>query len=840
MKLFTIIIVITQLFSNILISQEIKESALDTEINKTKNNQVFIENKGQWDNEVLYLTKVNSANVWITKTGVVYDYYQIEKTADDKIQNQQLNRTNSHKPDLENEPKYNIKGHIIKMEFNNSNSNPTPTSSYKSKTYHNYFLGIDKSKWASNVSLYNEVQVNNIYEDISVKYYFDGNSIRYDYILEAGADISKLKMNYKGQNNIETNNEGELLITTSLCEIKHNKIFAYQELNNQKIEIECRFEKTSDNQYTFKLGKYDKTLALIIDPLVWSTLIGGSVKSGGSFDFVRGMAVDEVGNVYIANKALNEDYPTTTGAYDETQNGKIDVAISKLSDDGSTLVYSTFIGGSSDDEVKGIVIDQSNNVYVTGMTGGNNDDENDFPTTSGAFDEAYNGNSDVFVSKLSSDGSKLFYSTYIGGQYSEYGHAITLDDSNNAYIAGITISDQNTNDYPTTAGAYDETFNGGYYDIIVSKLSSDGSEILYSTFIGGDGEDYAFGITIDKLNNIYIVGGTYIEGGGPTNYPTTSGAYDRFNHDWEDIIVSKLSNDGSTLLMSTIIGGESNERANGIALDDSNNVIITGYTNSKDYPATKGTYDDIMNELYIYDVFVSKLSNDGSALAWSTFIGGKYNDFANGIVLDKSNNIYIAGETVGNIGNETYTYPTTENAYDRTHNDNIDVMVSKLSSDGSTLLYSTYIGGNGNDKCYGIALDKSEKVYITGLTSSKHIPFPTTSGAYNEVHSNSVFDVFVTKFDKLATGILENNSINSNINIIYKGNDIFANYKSQAANDELKIYTLNGVLVETETLKNKVGQNRISLNANKLESGTYLVQIKSGEELNSGKFIVAK
>jgi len=236
----------------------------------SQDNQVFIENKGQWADEVLYLSKVNGANVWITKSGVIYDYFQMTEIKDTLLNKH--NKTHLDPmldPRMGDEmPNYSIKGHVIKMELVNANQSPSPSGFNKSETYYNYFIGNDKNKWASNVPLFNEVTVNNIYEDISVKYYFDGSSIRYDYIAEAGADISQIKMNYEGQDDISVSPDGELIIGTSLGEIKHNKIFAYQEIDNEKIEIECRFVENGQNIFNFEMGDYNNVSL----QKVWDTL----------------------------------------------------------------------------------------------------------------------------------------------------------------------------------------------------------------------------------------------------------------------------------------------------------------------------------------------------------------------------------------------------------------------------------------------------------------------------------------------------------------------------------------------------------------------------------------
>jgi hypothetical protein len=438
---------------------------------------------------------------------------------------------------------------------------------------------------------------------------------------------------------------------------------------------------------------------------------------------------------------MASDYPTTSGAYDESHNGgDYDVFVSKLDSSLSTLLASTYIGGSSNDYGISIVLDSSGNIYVTGNT-----ESSGYPTTPGAYDKSHDGDyMDIFVSKLDSSLSSLLASTFIGGSSNDFGTSIALDGSGNVYLTGWTRS----SDYPTTSGVDDESFNG-IYDVFVSKLNSSLSSLLASTFIGGDdwyGNEDCHSIVLDGSGNVYVAGHT-----DASDYPTTPGAYDEsFNGGDCDVFVSKLNSSLNSLLASTFIGGDSWDYGYYIALDGSGNVYLTGRTASSGYPTTSGAYDESHNGSD--DVFICKLDSSLSSLLASTFIGGDRSDDAESITLDSSGNVYLTGDT------ESHDYPTTSGAYDRSHNggDYKDIFVSKLDNSLSFLLASTFIGGSGGEGDYynfnSIALDGSGNVYVTGRTYSSD--YPTTPGAYDTTF-NGERDVFVSKLDSNLSAVGE-------------------------------------------------------------------------------------
>ncbi len=395
------------------------------------------------------------------------------------------------------------------------------------------------------------------------------------------------------------------------------------------------------------------------------------------------------------------------------------------------LGMSTFIGGSGSDYGNSIAVDDSDNVYVTGYTIGG---DPDFPTTFNAYNQTNNGGSDVFVTKLAANGSILLFSTYIGGSGDDRAYSLVLDSENNVYLTGQTSGGGPA--YPTTSNAFNQTHSGGS-DVFVTKLAANGSTLLFSTFLGGSGADYGRSIVIDDANNVYVTGQTR---NGTSNFPTTNGAFYETHNGQDDVFVTKLAANGSTLLFSTFLGGSGYDRAFSIAVDNSENVYVAGYTidGTTDYPTTSNAYDQTHNG--VYDAFVTKLAANGSILLFSTFLGGSGLDCAYSIAVDNSENVYVAGYTI----DDTTDYPTTSNAYDQTHNGASDVFVTKLAANGSTLLFSTYIGGSGDDYGQSIVVDSENNTYLTGYTDEDTLDYPTTDNAYDRSY-NGGDDVFVTK-----------------------------------------------------------------------------------------------
>ena len=365
-----------------------------------------------------------------------------------------------------------------------------------------------------------------------------------------------------------------------------------------------------------------------------------------------------------------------------------------------------------------------------------------FPTTVGAYDTTYNA-SDVFISKLSADLSTLLASTYLGAGASDSASSITIDPSGNVYVTGYTYS----SNFPTTPGAYDQKFNSSdYADIFISKLSPDLTTLLASTFLGGGENDSATALMTDASGNVYVTGWTFSD-----NFPTTTGAFDqKYNSTHRrDAFISKLSADLSTLLISTFLGGGGGEWVSSLTMDRTGNIYVTGWTASDNFPVTTGAYDQKFNSSGYTDAFVTKLSADLSALLASTYLGGGGGEWTTSIAIDRTGDVYVTG------GTGSDNFPVTMDAYDEKFNSSefIDAFVTKLSSDLSTLLASTYLGGENNESASSIAVDATGNIYVAGWTISDN--FPTTIGAYDVIFNSSGYsDAFISKLNADLTSLL--------------------------------------------------------------------------------------
>ncbi|MEM4326260.1 MAG: SBBP repeat-containing protein, partial [Candidatus Pacearchaeota archaeon] len=656
----------------------------------------FIENKGQWDQDVLYLCRMNGTDIWITRKGINYTFYKKDKIGD--------GRCPDHQYDV-------LFGHRIIIEWEGCNSDIIVQNNRKDLSYHNYFINGWRNEGVSYVPLYKEVLIKNLYEKIDIRYYFDKGCLRYDFIVYPGGDPSNIKFKIRGQYN-DVVKSNEIVCTTRFGEMSVSDLYSYQ---NNYWRVESSFVKQENNTYAIEIGNYAKDQLLVIDPLIYSTYLGGSID-----DNSYSIAVNNTGEVYVAGKTSSVNYDVTPGVFQIFNNGADDVFVTKLNSSGNSLVFSTYIGGTSGETANAIDIDALGDIYITGMTISNN-----YPTTSGVFQSTHGGGiTDAFITKLNSTGSSLVYSTYIGGNASDWGEGIFVDNGGNAYITGYTAS----SNFDVTPGSY-QTINDGFNDIFISKLNPGGSGLIYSTYLGGSSNDYGLGIVVDNSGNAYITGRT-----SSNNYDITLGAYQVVNNGMDDAIITKINSSGTSLIYSTYIGGSGNDWGRDITIDNLGNAYVTGKTTSIDFDVTAGAFQAILQGSD--DAFVSKIDLSAGTLVYSTYIGGSGIDDGWGIEIDNFSNVVIVGYT------NSIDFDITPNATQITNNGNNDVFLSVLDLSINNLLYSTYLGGSSNDWGYDLIIDCENNTYITGITTSGD--YVVTTGSYQTSPDGS-YESFITK-----------------------------------------------------------------------------------------------
>ena len=476
---------------------------------------------------------------------------------------------------------------------------------------------------------------------------------------------------------------------------------------------------------------------------------------------VKGVRLNEAGQLEVETAAggFKDDKPY---AYQEVEGRRVGIGVAYAPDrasaggshrygfaldsydrskplvlDPAVFVYNGYIGGSGDDEGFAIAVDGSGNAYVTGYT---TSSEATFPETAGP-DLSYNGGKDAFVAKVNAAGTALVYCGYIGGSGNDIGNGIAVDSLGSAYIVGETTSTEAT--FPVTVGP--DLIANGFSDAFVAKLNAAGTLLVYCGFIGGDDDDYGYGIAVDSSRNAYVTGQSYTIN---NTFPATGGP-DTTQNGLSDAFVAKVNPTGSALVYCGYIGGSDDEAGYGIAVDSAGNAYVAGYTYSTEatFPVKVGP-DLIFNSaIGLSDAFVAKVNPTGSALVYCGYIGGSDDDQAYGIAVDGSGNAYVTGFTAST----QTTFPVTVGP-DTTFNGFTDAFVAKVNPTGSALVYCGYIGGSNDDGGNAIAVDSSGNAYVTGFTSSSEATFPKTVGP--DLTYNGGDDAFVAKVNAAGTALV--------------------------------------------------------------------------------------
>ena len=668
----------------------------------------FIENQGQIaDQHVRFYSKIFGGTVYVTAKGEMI--YSLAKTQP----NSSPTPGGKHKGIQTVTEIWAIKEELVGASINQ------PQGIDRTQTKVNYFVGNEKDKWKTSLATYNAVSFSEVYKGIDLDLKAHGKNVEKIFNVKPGADPETIKLKIEGATSLNINGEGELEAQTRLGPIRFARPLAYQEINGKRREVNVSYalidsqirnlcSDSGDNSeletrnsqlvYGFKTGDYDKSHPLVIDPvLAFSSYLGGGSDESG-----QGIAVDPSGNVYVTGWTESPDFPTLNPLQDSGA-GLKDVFVAKIDATEGALVYSTYLGGSGDDQAWGIAVDVSGNVYLTGWTESVN-----FPTNN-PYQGSLAGAKDAFVTKISASGDALVYSTYLGGSTTDFvpgdeAYGIAVDASGNAYVTGRTGS----NNFPTTPGVIQSSYAGNW-DAFVTKINASGNALFYSTYLGGSsGGDGGYGIAVDGSGNAYISGYTQC-----ANFPTLN-PIRAYGGD-TDAFVAKINASGNALVYSTHLGGSGPDLSYGLAIDTAGNAYVTGYTDSPNFP----TQNPIQgSRAGAYDAFVTKINASGSSLVYSTYLGGGSDDWPFGIAVDVSGNAFVTGWT------ESTDFPTAS-PIQGTYAGAGDGFVAKINASGNSLVYSTYLGGSAADASHGIAVDFSGNAYMTGFTSS--INFPTQS-----------------------------------------------------------------------------------------------------------------
>jgi len=675
-----------------------------------------------------------------------------------------------------------------------------------------YFIGNDPKNWRSGIPTYGKVNYGQIYPGVDLIFYGNQRQLEYDFVVAPGADPSRIAWRIDGAR-ASIDAEGNLVLSAPNGPASFKKPVLYQMNGDQKTPVEGSFA-VAGHEIRFRLGSYDHSRALIIDPVLsYATYLAGSstdhigLPTGPgnlAVGMSQGIALDSAGSVYVTGYTYSIDFPTKT-PYQPAPPTKVagvspgqwpSAFVTKFSPDGSSLVYSTYLGGNGYDNAYAIAVDSSGNAYVTGET-----DSPDFPVTNGAYQtvcspapnntgapvqnssDCYSSNTSAFVTKLNPTGTSLVYSTFLGGNGSwAYATAIAVDGAGRAYIAGNENEDCYRGQpytfqscFPTTNGAViggAQPVGGDPQFAFVAAFDPTGAQLLYSTLFGDlnfqctiacGGDTYGTGIAVDASGYFYLVGETMA-----SNLPTTAGVIQptgaplgnpaTYVQAWRGFIAKfnpVTSAGGASLAYSTYLGGKTGNTGDfisGIAIDNESYAYVVGFTNSKDFPVTSGAYQTVCgpNGQNCAAAHVTKLNPTGSAIVWSTFVGDAKGDasdavfFTGPIQLDGTGNIYITGQVGTGFPMINPVEPTATGGDQQ-------VLVAELDPTGSKLLFSTTIGSNGlnTTEPAGLAVDSAGDIYLAGNNAGPNLI--TTPGAFQTTASNSgcCYHGFVVKIGGL-------------------------------------------------------------------------------------------
>lgn len=669
----------------------------------------FIENRGQLNPRVAYYVQGRDTALYFTKQGITFALTdrKSEGTAKIGFVKASFPQAGAQNTEVKRDR------WAVQLEFVGANPNVRMVAEEKTPAVVSYFKG-PREQWKTGLSTYGSIRYADLWPGIDLVYTGTVDRLKYSLTVKPGADPEQIRLAYLGASDVRLTKGGQIEVATPVGSFGDDKPYSYQEVAGHRVEVSTTYSLSpatveSSRSYGFKIGSYDRTKTLVLDPamLVYSGYIGGSANDLGA-----SIAVDAAGNAYVVGTTSSTEasFPVTVGP-DLTHNGGTDAFVAKVRADGTGLVYCGYIGGSADDRGQGIAVDAKGNAYIVGNT---NSSGATFPVTVGPT-LTYGGQGDAFVAKVSPDGTGLVYCGYIGGVENDQGTGIAVDGAGSAYITGLTYSDETT--FPVAVGP-SLTFSGET-DAFVAKVDARGTGFLYCGYIGGDDYDQGAGIAVDSSGNAYVAGNTRSK---EATFPVTVGPDLTYNGGATDAFVAKVNAEGTGLAYCGYVGGDATDYGFRVAVDGDGNAYVAGATYSTEatFPVTVGPS---LSHSGFSDGFVAKVNADGSRLVYCGYIGGDGYDWAFDIAVGGGGNAYVVGST----NSTEATFPVSGGP-DLTFNGVEDGFVAKVRADGTGLDYCGYIGGAGYDFAYGVAVDSSGNAYLTGETNSTEATFPVLVG----------------------------------------------------------------------------------------------------------------
>ena len=712
----------------------------------------FVENRGQWDKDVLFRTEIPGGFLFLKDHSLVYVFYDATKVSSLHASKPvaQPGSPLAKAPDINS-----IAAHGVEMKFQNASTSIKHTPLRPVATQFSYFLSNDKNSWAGNLKGYEEVLYENVYPGINMRIYMHQYVLKYEFIVQPQADPSLIKFSYEGASNVSLNESGQTVVKTSISEFREAQPYSFQVFSKGTKEVRSEFELQDDKTVRFSLPKaYDRTKALTIDPeLIFSTYSGSVPDNWG-----HTATYDEEGNLYSGGTVFGANFPATIGAFQVKFQGLVDVAIMKFSPDGSDLLYATYLGGANTDLPTSLIVNSKNELLVLGTTS-----SKDFPITADAFQMLYGGGSyivplsgldllnggDIFISKLSSDGKQLVSSTYLGGSGNDgvstedrvgiinYGDCfrgeIIVDKNDNV----IVVSSTNSPNFPIKNSSQSKLL--GRQDGVLSRFSPDLKNLLWSTYVGGNEYDAAFSVKLSNSGDIYLTGITQ-----STNLAVHATSFQSKINGTEDAFIARFS--GDKLSGMTYLGTDKADGAYLLDLDQTGNVYVYGLTRGT-YPVSSGVYSNEKSGQFIHS-----LDGSLSKSIFSTTIGsgkGTPDISPTAFLVSECGNIYIAGwggivnsTTNHNLESNTMGLVVTNDAIQSVTNGN-NFYIAILEQGAKSLLYATYFGNTDlTGKAQGDHVDggtsrfnKSGVIYHASCACGGTY-FPVTPQAWSETNNS--------------------------------------------------------------------------------------------------------